>query len=341
MNVLLKIPLKFYHFVTYIRNSLYNRGIFRIVNVEIPVISVGNLSFGGTGKTPMTIWIARNIQEAGFQVVILSRGYKRKSWFAKIVSDKENMLISKKAAGDEPYLMAKKLKGVPVIVSKNRVRGANLAKKRFQPRVIILDDGFQHRKIVRNMDIVLMDSPETLRNNTPLRETAASLRRANAVIFTKYDQFENVNEFEKEMKQKLSCSVFLAKFKAVKLINESSIHGADYLKGKTVWMVAGIGNPKYFRKIVENLGAHVSKSYIYRDHAKYPKWKTKKILKKFAQSTADLLLTTEKDWYKFKKHMPADSICYYLDIDMDIIRGKILLKGIFDSASLSKFEDLG
>ncbi len=340
MNIFSRILVSFFHIIVLIRNSLYNKKIFRTVSVTTPVVSVGNISFGGTGKTPLVIWIARQIKEAGFSAVIVSRGYKRRSRLNKIVSDEEKILVSRRTAGDEPYLMAKKIPGVPVIVSKSKVKGAQLAKKKFNPRVIILDDGFQHRKLYRNMDIVLVDSPNTLKKKTLLREPPGSLKRANGVIFTKYDQFEDFEEFEKEVVPKLSCTVFKAKFKPVRIVNDRSSYEASYLKGKTVWLVAGIGNPKYFRKLVEDLGAHVSKTYIYRDHAAYSRFRTRRIMKKFVASTADILLTTEKDWYKFKRWIPADSVCYYLDIDMDITRGAIFRKFIFDSAYLDKFEDL-
>lgn len=340
MNIFSKLLFKIYHIVAQTRNSFFVKGIFKTVNVEIPVISVGNISFGGTGKTPMAIWIAKNIQDAGFQPVIISRGYKRRSKFNKIVSDKEKVLISRRAAGDEPYLMAKKLPGVPVIVAKNRVRGAALAKKKFNPRVIILDDAFQHRKIHRDVDIVLIDNPKTLENNIALREPAVNLNRANVVIFTKHDQFEGIDDLAADMVNKYSCSIFKSKFKAVKIVNDTKSYEADYLKGKTVWLVSGIGNPKYFKSKVEELGAHVSKMYTYRDHAKYSRFRVRRIMKKFVLSTADLLLTTEKDWYKFKKWIPKESVCYFLDIDMDIERGPILRKFLLDSAHLSKFEDI-
>ncbi|MCP4726179.1 MAG: tetraacyldisaccharide 4'-kinase [bacterium] len=340
MNIVSRSLIGVYHLVMKLRNSLYNRGFFRTVSVSIPVVSVGNLSFGGTGKTPMVIWISKQLQEAGFQPVIISRGYKRKSMLSKIVSDKEKVLVSRRTAGDEPFFMAKKLPGIPVIVSKNRLKGAAIAKKKFNPRVIVLDDGFQHRKIERNIDIVLIDTPDTLNKPAMLREPPDSLRRAHAVVFTKYDQFKNMDEFEKEMVKKLSCSIFRAKFKPDKIVNDRVSYDAEYLKGKTVWLVCGIGNPEYFRKTVEKCGAHVSKMYKYRDHASYPKFRVRKIMKKFVVSTADLLLTTEKDWYKFKKWIPADSVCYYLDIDMDIKRDMILRKYILDQTYLDQFEDL-
>ncbi|MCH7782108.1 tetraacyldisaccharide 4'-kinase [candidate division KSB1 bacterium] len=169
MNVALRGLQKIFHFVTQIRNYFFNHGLFRIREVKVPVVSVGNITFGGTGKTPTVIKIADEIRNNGFKVVIISRGYKRWSFFSRIVSDTEKIRMSLRRAGDEPYLLANKLKGIPVIVSKKRFKGALKAIKKFNPDIILLDDGFQHRKLKRTLDVVLIDSPEILANNTLMR----------------------------------------------------------------------------------------------------------------------------------------------------------------------------
>lgn len=342
MNFAIRSLQTCYHFFIQIRNYLYNHGLFRVTDILIPVVSVGNISFGGTGKTPMVIWIARQIQKAGFTVVILSRGYKRRSCFTRIVSDTAKIRLSARVlgAGDEPYLIAHKLPGVPVIVSKNRVRGASKAKKLFKPNVILLDDGFQHRKLERKVDIVLLDSPESLHNNVCLREPLKNLRRADVVVFTKYDLYENAADIQKEMVKTLSCPVFRAQYKPEFIRNDEQKYPATILNKKTVWLVAGIAKPEYFKHKIKQVGAHISREFIYKDHARYSRWRMRRMIRKFRDSSADYLITTEKDWHKLKRWIPTDIPCYYLDIDVDIHRASLFLKLIFDAAYLYKTEDI-
>ncbi|MFC1555990.1 tetraacyldisaccharide 4'-kinase [candidate division KSB1 bacterium] len=335
---MLRLLFGIYHIFIQIRNFFFNHGLFREVSLSVPVVSVGNVSFGGTGKTPMVIWLAKQIQKEGFPVVILSRGYKRRSFFPKIVSDYAKVLSSLRAAGDEPYLVAKKLPGVPVIVARNRVRGARKAIKRFNPRVILLDDGFQHRKLARKFDIVLLDKPQALKSNVRLREPVKNLRRADTVVFTKYDQYEKAQDIVQDFVQAFACPVFHAKYEPVAIRNDVQMHEAEKLKGKTVFLVAGIGNPKYFRHIVKDIGAHVTREFLYQDHAKYSRWRIRRILKKFDSCSADYLITTEKDWHKLKKWIPDNCPFYYLDIEMDIHRPGLLKNLVFEAAYLSQEE---
>ncbi|KPK90302.1 hypothetical protein AMJ80_08550, partial [bacterium SM23_31] len=243
-------------------------------------------------------------------------------------------------AGDEPFLIARKLPGVPVIVSKNRVRGALKAKKRFKPDVILLDDGFQHRRLERKVDIVLLDSPEILHNNIFLREPLKNLRRADVVIFTKYDLYENAEDIQEEMVKTLSCPVFRAQYKPAFIRNDEQEHPIALLDKKTVWLVAGIAKPEYFIHAIKQMGAHVSRKFLYKDHARYSRWKVRRIIRKFRTSSADYLITTEKDWHKLKRWILPDTPFYYLDIDVEIHRASLFLKLISDAAYLYKAEDM-
>lgn len=339
MNIFLRTTQSFYHFFVQIRNYMYNHGLFRICEVSVPVVSVGNITFGGTGKTPTVIWMARQIRDKGFKVVVISRGYKRRSIFTCVVSDTDKVRISRWRAGDEPYLMAHKLKGVPIIVSRKRINGAIKAVKKFKPDIILLDDGFQHRKMKRNIDIVLIDNPDIIHNNTLLREPLKNLRRADVVMFTKYDQFENAEEAHKQMVDRLSCPVFHSGYKLNGLYNDSKELPPSALQKKTVWLVAGIGNPEYFKHTVEQAGSHVSRTFFYHDHAHYSRWRIRSIIRKFEGSSANYLITTEKDWHKLKKWIPKDCPFYYLDIDVDINRSNLLMKLIYDTTYLQKVED--
>ena len=336
MNIFIIIIKVIYYGVIQFRNYLYDRRILRTRRVSVPVVSVGNLSFGGTGKTPLVMWIAHKIHQAGYTVVILSRGYKRKSFFVKIVSDTEQVRTTRRRAGDEPYLMAHRLKGIPVIVSRNRVRGAKKAIKQFEPDVIILDDGFQHRKLARNADIVLIDSPNIFNNRILLREPLKNISRAHAVVFTKYNFYENAEEIHKQMIKKFSCPVFYSYYTPLYIANDTEQLPARVLENANVWLFAGIGKPDYFIFTVEQAGARIEKTFFYRDHAHYSRRRVRKIINSFNASSADYIITTEKDWHKIKQWVPVGSRFFYVGIDVTLNRSGLLLKLIYNLTHLKK-----
>ena len=292
MSIITRIVRSVFHGIIQTRNFLYNHGFLRTIEISVPVVSVGNLSFGGTGKTPMVMWIAKELQNAGFKVVILSRGYKRRSVFPRVVSNTEKVLATRRSAGDEPYLMAHRLKGIPVVVSRNRIKGAKKAVKRFKPDIILLDDGFQHREISRSVDIVLIDSPDVFGNTKMTREPLKNLRRADVVIFTKYNSYENAPEILQKMINEFSCPVFHSSYKSVSIKNEIESLPASALDKKTVWLVAGIGKPEYFKHTIEQVGSYVSRTFFFRDHARYTRWGVRRILRKLKASSADYLIST-------------------------------------------------
>ena len=336
MNIFIYIIKAIYYSIAQVRNYLYNHKLFRTRTVSVPVISVGNLSFGGTGKTPLVMWIAQQIQQAGFKVVILSRGYKRKSLFTKIVSDTEQVRITRRTAGDEPYQMAYRLKGIPIIVSRNRVRGAKKALKRFNPDIIILDDGFQHRKLTRNVDIVLIDSASVFNKTVLLREPLKNIGRAHAVVFTKYNFYPNAEDIHQQMVKTFSCPVFYSYYTPLFIANETEKLPARVLENASVWLAAGIGKPDYFVFTIEQTGAHIEKTFFYRDHARYTRWRVRKIINTFNASSADYIITTEKDWHKIKRWVPTGTRLYYAEIEVTLNRSALLLKLIYDLTELKK-----
>jgi len=170
--------------ITWIRNRLYDKNIFRSLKAnQCKIISVGNISVGGTGKTPVIRFLADYLKEMGFKVAILSRGYRRKSKGTIIVSDGNETLANLQQAGDEPYLLARQLDSIPVIVEADRYKGARFIQDNFQPDVILLDDAFQHRRLHRDLDIVLVDASVGFGRGFLLpagflREPISSLKRA-------------------------------------------------------------------------------------------------------------------------------------------------------------------
>ena len=177
--------------LTHLRRRLYTRGRLKSHRLPCPVISVGNLTLGGTGKTPLVIHLAEKIQGMGYRPVILSRGYKGLAEKGgAVVSDGRNLLCDARQAGDEPYLMAILLPTVPVVVGRHRYRAGMDAIRRFQPDIILLDDGFQHLQLKRDLNLLLLDAQNPFGNRYlfprgTLREPEVSLLGADAVVLTR------------------------------------------------------------------------------------------------------------------------------------------------------------
>ena len=193
------IPFAYiFEIIIFIRNFLFDNRLLNISKINLPVISVGNITAGGTGKTPITLFLAEEAIKRGFKPAILSRGYGRVSRGYSIIHDGLKLRETVENAGDEPFLMANKLKNVPIVVSKNRLEGANIIVNRFDSDLIILDDGFQHRRLHRDVDILLINALEksSAYNMLPagqLRENLKNIKRANHIIITKglTDQIPN------------------------------------------------------------------------------------------------------------------------------------------------------
>src|SRR5579862_6408753 len=172
-------------------------GLRRRTRLSVPVISIGNISTGGTGKTPMTQSLSRHFQDAGWRVAILSRGYRgaREGAEAVVSDEAGKVLLSAEEAGDEPVLLAKSLPGIPVIVGKDRRRSGRMAVERFNPQFVLLDDGLQYWQLARDLDVVLIDAKRPFDNGYPLprgllREPKRNIRRASVIVVTRSDRID-------------------------------------------------------------------------------------------------------------------------------------------------------
>jgi tetraacyldisaccharide 4'-kinase len=181
---ILLYPLYFFYLsIISIRNLLYDRNILSANKIDCKVISVGNISFGGTGKTPLTIALAKKLQSK-YRVAILSRGYKRDSRGTIVVTDGITKPYDWNTVGDEPFLMSQKLSSIPIVVDEDRSRGGNFLVNKFKPDIILLDDGFQQRNLHRDLDIVLLDVSNSNRFNC-WREPFGALNRSDILLLTK------------------------------------------------------------------------------------------------------------------------------------------------------------
>jgi tetraacyldisaccharide 4'-kinase len=297
---LLSLP---YSLAVRTRNRLYARGWLRVHAASVPVISVGNLTVGGTGKTPLVAWLAQHLQSKGLRVAILTRGYK-----ASGVGPARHPATAGDAhrRADEPAELAAMCPGAPVVINPDRVAGAAKAVRSHGARVLVLDDGFQHRRIARDLDIVTLDAtlPFGYGRMLPaglLREPAGSLTRADAVVMTRCDQVSNdeLLRIEGQIRginnELLICRSIHAPA-AVRVADEEL--DLQELRGKNVFAFCGIGNPRAFLDTLEGLGCTLAGSRSFNDHHNYTDRCLAQVHQQACERKADLLLTTQKDWTK-------------------------------------------
>ena len=304
-----------------LRNHVYDAGIRHARRMPCPVISVGNIMVGGTGKTPMVIMLARMLQEHGWKPAVLSRGYggKRKGR-AAVVSDGHEILTGPEEGGDEPVLMGRSLPGVPVIVGRDRARAGRVAVDRFQADVLILDDGFQHRRLARDMDIVLLDAGRPFGNRFllprgGLREPPTALRRADVVVMTSTE--EEAGPPPEDIPQ---IPVFSARRRPVALVKGPANETRPLvdLAGEKVCAFTGIARPESFRRILEPLCGGIASFLPFPDHHVYIARDVEDIRQVWRDSGARILLTTEKDGIKLARFPDFFKDLYLLRIAMEI-----------------------
>ncbi|HIP43284.1 MAG TPA: tetraacyldisaccharide 4'-kinase [Aquifex aeolicus] len=295
------LSLLYGKFVSF-RNSFYDKNILKSRKLPIPVISVGNLSVGGTGKTSFVIYLANLLKDK--RVCILSRGYKRKTKGPQIVSEYGNIKLSWEEAGDEAYLLAKFLPFASVVVSEDRYKGGIFALEKLSPNVIILDDGFQHRALYRDIDI-LMIKKEDLRDYLlpagRLREPIFSINRADIIILT-YQEVKPFDFYTGKPTFKMFrefISLLDPNFEEVPI---------DILKDKEVIAFSGLGDNGQFAEVLRKLNISVKKFLSYRDHYDY---------KDFEPKEDEIYLTTPKDLVKLEGYKNIFALNFKVKVERE------------------------
>lgn len=298
----------FYGVGVWLRNLLFDVGVIPSRKIGAPVISIGNITAGGTGKTPVTMEVAKFYIEKGKRAAIISRGYGRASRGTLVVSDGRTVLANASQAGDETVLMAQQLRQAIVIVDEQRVRGARKAVDDFHAEVIVLDDGFQHRYLKRDLDIVLIDGNRPFFDTGLLpagyrREPLSSVKRASIVVVTKVEHeidAEKILNDERlsSVPNKFSSSYVPAALRSVFGDVRQSL---EMLKKHSVVAFSGIADSKHFELAIEKLGARILDSISFRDHHKYTKADIRLIVEMFRTKNADMIVTTEKDAVKLSE----------------------------------------
>lgn len=289
-----------------VRSGLYDAGWLRQERLSVPVLSVGNLTAGGTGKSPMVELIARTLRDMGRNPAVVSRGYGgTHSGRATVVSAGDGPLVGAAVAGDEPVMLATALAGVPVIVSHRRHDGGELAVRKFSARCIVLDDGYQHRALARVLDLLLLDGADPFGNGRmlpagPLREPISAMTRAGAIVVTRADRStpetrERINDAARRYCP--SAPIFGARTIVKDLVRhkDQTTLPFDLLRSARVACFAGIAHPARFFEDVAACGAMVVAKLSFADHHRFDVLDLERIGSTALQTGADLILTTQKD----------------------------------------------
>ena len=309
----------------FLRNKLFDLGISAQRKLPCPVISVGNLAVGGTGKTPTVILIAGMLRDQGMKPAILSRGYGGSAEESvNIVSDRERILMNPVEAGDEPVLMARALPGIPVLTGASRFETGSYAVNDLSADVLLLDDGFQHRSLHRDVNIVLLDTNRPFGNGYllprgPLRETAKALKRADAVIRMGIPE-KNEGKIDPIP---FPGPIFNGYHQPRDIVQAGS--GASYpavaLEGKKVCAFTGIGVPESFRTTLLGLHARIQSFIPYPDHYRYKEHDLDDIRKTALQSSAEYIVTTEKDAIKLSEYNHFCNNLLVLRTEIQLVEG--------------------
>ena len=300
----------FYQLLIQLRHTFYKTGVLKSYSLPCRVISVGNITMGGTGKTPTVIYLAQLFKEKGMKTTVLSRGYKGKSAEkVAVVSNGERILLNAQDAGDEPFLLAKALPGVPVIIGSNRVLSGQYAIEHFSPEILLLDDGFQHLKLKREVDILLIDLHYGFGNGHLLprgilREPLNHLNRAHLFLLTKRtDSHDDKAIVEKIKSYNPDAQIFFAGYeiKCITTLKEEKEIDHSKLNGKKVLALSGIANPNYFSYLLGQHGMCVTEERRMSDHYCYTPHDASTLSEYL--NRIDFIVTTAKDSVKMDKEV--------------------------------------
>ena len=297
----------FYSFAMGLRAALYQRRVFRVQRLGVPVISVGNLTMGGTGKTPMVIYLARML--AGrYKPAVVSRGYGGQArGRVNIVSDGEKILLKPPLAADEASLVARSV-GLPVLTGSRRAVVARHAEQELGADLVLLDDGFQHLALHRDIDLVLFKEATFLGNNRvfpggDMREPLKALERADAFIITAVTDLAKANAYKKALDNRFpQIPVFFSEYHPVGLVDQQG-RGvpADKAENLIFWAFCGLAHPASFKNTLEDYGLNIAGFTPFKDHQSYSAAKIKRLVSRAQKAGAAALLTTEKDMVKIRE----------------------------------------
>ena len=344
-SVLLALS-KVYLAIVQTRLALYRSRILRPHSHGCLVISVGNLTVGGTGKTPVVEMLARALRDGGRRVAILSRGYKsvprpfllrlsdkltrHKSLFIpRVVSDGVSLLLDSRTAGDEPFMLANNLRGVVVLVDRDRVKSGIFAIREFRSDTLILDDGLQYIKMRHGLEIVLVDRQSPFGNEHmlprgTLREPPHNLARATHIFLTKCDGSDNSDLIERIRLHNRTADIIECTHrpKHIKNFATGETKPLEFLKGLKIGSLSGIAVPESFENALRSLGAELELTQSYTDHHRYSVNEVERFVRRCARRNLDAVLTTEKDAVRIPRLPDSELPIYYMRVEIEILAGQ-------------------
>ncbi len=322
-----------------LRTALFTSGLAGVRRLPVPVLSVGNLVAGGSGKTPFVEMLARRLLERGHRVAIILRGYRGGSTKPMIICDGQRLLFEPPMAADEAYLLGRHLPGIAVLTGADRYRVGRIALEQLGCEIIILDDGFQHLRLHRDLDVVLVDgaNPFGYGRMLPtglLRERPEALGRADLLVVTHADFGGDLDAIKQDLwRYAPTAPIVLAVHRPLGLIGPHCVAlPLHRLQGERVMALSGIGNPGSFEATLVRLGAHVLAHHIFPDHYIYSPADLKALSAAARAAGASMMVTTEKDMIKLTrlnledKSMPL----YALSITLDLVEGAATLERMLD-----------
>jgi tetraacyldisaccharide 4'-kinase len=335
-----------YRVLVQIRLALYRNRYFRPRSLGCLVISVGNLTVGGTGKTPVVEMLARALQAGGRRVAILSRGYKsvprplllrlwdgifkKKAVFGpRLVSDGNSLLLDSRTAGDEPFMLANNLRGVVVLVDPDRISSGQYAIESFGADALLLDDGFQYVRMRHGIEIVLIDRQalfgnEYLLPRGTLREPPANLRRATHIFLTKCMDRNNGDSIARIRKYNRTADIVECAHRPRHLRNlvTGEIKSLEFLRDLEIGSICGIAIPESFENALNDLGAKISVSKFYIDHHRYSIREIENFIRRCGRRGLAAIITTEKDAVRIPRILDPEVPIYYLRVEIEILAGQ-------------------
>lgn len=345
MRCLLRFASLLFFVLVKVRLFLFRRRIKTVRNLGTLVISVGNITAGGTGKTPVVELLSRTLAQRGRTVSILTRGYKSaeldtpQTWkdanghpvdnLPKIASDGTTRYLGPLHAGDEPFMLARNLDGVSVLVDKDRVKSGIFAIEQLGADTLILDDGMQYLKLAHELDIVLVDcgapfGTGALLPRGTMREPRSSLKRADYIILTKSDGAPQDELIRRIRRYNKSADIIVTNHgpKYFENVFTGERKPLDFVHDKWVACMSGIARPENFENAVEQLGGKVEIRRRYPDHYWFDQNDLEAFVERCADRAMDLIVTTEKDAVRFLKPGEMDVPIYFLRIEIDILEGR-------------------
>jgi tetraacyldisaccharide 4'-kinase len=324
-----------------LRHAAYRRGWFKTRRLNRPVVSVGNLTVGGTGKTPLVEWLAKTLLKRGWRPGILTRGYGRRGWSNLLALEPQpHRVVDARETGDEPAVLAKALPEVPIVVCADRYRAGLLAEDRFGVNVHLLDDGFQHLALARDVDVVLLDTTRELSDRAllpagPQREPSSALERAHLVVLTRVDLADPVPLENQVRRINPRATTFRSTTKLCGLVEVEggSVCSLEALRGKPVSAFCGIGNPQAFFADLRRWGFTVVAQEVFPDHHLYTEEDLTRLDEKARAAGVAALLTTEKDAVNLPPLWESETPLLACGIETQMLE-----PGDFEEALLSQLE---